>query len=74
MHNDEFRISIMFIQAKVKQPSQDVYAVVNKNKGDSAKANQTVSKCLCTCIILYSTHVYGYSFYAELKFITCGNT
>ena len=37
---------ILFIQAKVKQPSQDVYAVVNKNKGDSAKAKQTVSKYL----------------------------
>ena len=69
MHNDEFRIAVLFIQAKVKQPSQDVYAVVNKDKGDSATGNQTVKKYLC--ITLY---VYGYSCYAKLKFIACGNT
>ena len=68
MHN-EFRIAVLLIQAKGKQPSQDVYAVVNKDKGDSAKAKQTVRNYLC--ITLY---VYGYSCYAELKFIACGNT
>ena len=51
MHNDEFRMAILFIYAKVKQPSQDVYAVVNKDKEDSATANQTVSRYLC--ITLY---------------------
>ena len=68
MHNDKFRIAILFIQAKVKQHSQDVYAVVNK-KGDSTKANQMVTKH--QCITLY---VYGYSCYAQPKFIACGNT
>ena len=52
----------------MKQPLQDVYAVVNKDKGDSAKTKQTVRKYLCSTL-----YVYGYSCYAELKFIACGN-
>ena len=39
----------------MKQPSQDVYAVVNKDKGDSATAKQTVRKHLCITYMYMAT-------------------